>query len=109
MKKILFILLVSSFSVLSSCKKYLDTVPDNILTIEDVFQTRTNVIKYLGNIYASLPNELTQRFAGNENSGNWIGASDEAKYNWDFNYSNNINKSAWSNTDGAVSVYWTNY
>ena len=109
MRKISFIILLSSLIVLGSCKKYLDTVPDNILTIEDVFATRTNVIKYLGNIYASMPNELTQRFAGFENSGNWIGASDEAKYNWDFNYSTNMNKSAWSNTDGSVSVYWNNY
>ncbi len=109
MKKILSIFLLFGLMSLGSCKKYLETVPDNILTIDDVFNSRTNVIKYLGNIYASLPNELNQRFEGNENAGNWIGASDEAKYNWDFNYSTNMNKSAWSNTDGQVSVYWNNY
>jgi hypothetical protein len=109
MKKILSIFLLFGLISLGSCKKYLETVPDNILTIDDVFNSRTNVIKYLGNIYASLPNELNQRFEGNENAGNWIGASDEAKYNWDFNYSTNMNKSAWSNTDGQVSVYWNNY
>ncbi|MET0634506.1 MAG: RagB/SusD family nutrient uptake outer membrane protein [Chitinophagaceae bacterium] len=108
MRRISFIL-IGGLMLLASCNKYLDTVPDNILTIDDVFKTRTNVTKYLGNIYSALPNELKQRFAGLENSGNWTGASDEGKYNWDFNYSNNINKSAWSNQDGSVSVYWNNY
>lgn len=109
MKKLVYILLAGCLVLPGSCKKYLDTVPDNILTIEDVFQTRTNVMKYLGNIYSVLPNELRQRFSTLQNSGNWIGASDEAKYNWDFNYSTNMNKSAWANTDGTVSAYWSNY
>jgi starch-binding outer membrane protein, SusD/RagB family len=109
MKKILFILLLPVLFGLGSCKKYLETVPDNILTIQDVFKTRTNVIRYLGNIYQALPNEHNQRFANSENSGNWTGASDEGKYTWDFNYSTNMNKSAWANTDGNVSGYWTNY
>src|SRR5215213_4476525 len=109
MKKILSILLLVALVVLGSCKKYLETVPDNILTIDDVFKTRTNVIRYLGNIYQALPNEYNQRFANTENSGNWTGASDEGKYTWDFNYSTNMNKSAWANTDGNVSGYWTNF
>ena len=109
MKKILSMLLLFALVILGSCKKYLETVPDNILTIEDVFKTRTNVIRYLGNIYQALPNEHSQRFANTENSGNWTGASDEGKYTWDFNYSTNMNKSAWANTDGNVSGYWTNF
>lgn len=109
MKKILSISLIMILVSLGSCKKYLDTVPDNILTIEDVFKTRTNVIRYIGNIYQAMPNEFNQRFSGSENSGNWTGASDEGKYTWDFNYSTNINKSAWANTDGGISTYWDNY
>lgn len=101
--------MLASLLLLGSCSKFLDTVPDNILTIDDVFKTRTNVIKYLGNIYQAMPNEFNQRFAGNENSGNWTGAADEGKYTWDFNYSTNMNKSAWANTDGTVSAYWDNY
>ena len=109
MKKILSISLIMALVSLGSCKKYLDTVPDNILTIDDVFKTRTNVIRYIGNIYQAMPNEFNQRFSGSENSGNWTGASDEGKYTWDFNYSTNINKSAWANTDGSIATYWDNY
>ncbi len=109
MKKSFSLYLLASLVLLGSCKKYLDTVPDNILTIDDVFKTRANVTKYLGNIYASLPNEFNQRFEGSENSGDWTGASDEGKYNWDFNYTTIMNKSAWSTTDGQVRVYWVNY
>jgi len=109
MKTLLAILVLAGLVATTSCKKYLETVPDNILTIDDVFKTRTNVVRYLGNIYQALPNEFNQRFANSENSGNWTGASDEGKYTWDFNYSTNMNKSAWANTDGNVNGYWTNY
>jgi starch-binding outer membrane protein, SusD/RagB family len=109
MKRSLSIYILAALLLTTSCKKYLETVPDNILTIDDVFKTRTNVVRYLGNIYQSLPNEFNQRFANFENSGNWTGASDEGKYTWDFNYSTNMNKSAWANTDGNVNSYWTNY
>ena len=110
MKKLIISLsLITALVSMNSCKKYLDTVPDNILTIEDVFKTRTNVIRYIGNIYQAMPNEHAQRFAGSENSGVWTGASDEGKYTWDFVYANNMNKSAWANTDGNVSSYWDNF
>ncbi len=95
--------------ILASCKKYIDTVPDNLLAIEDVFKSRTHIERYLANIYNTLPNEHNQRFEGNENSGVWIGAADEGKFNWDFNYTTVMNKSAWSNTDGQVRTYWVNY
>lgn len=109
MKKIISLSLIAAMLLLGSCKKYLDTVPDNILTIEDVFKTRTNIIRYIGNIYQAMPNEYSQRFAGTENSGMWTGAADEGKYNWDFVYANNMNKSAWANTDGSVALFWNNY
>ena len=108
MKKI-SILFFLPLLLLGSCKKYLETVPDNVLTIEDAFKTRTNVTRYLANIYQALPNEFAQRFANLENSGVWTGASDEGKYTFDFVFSNNINKSVWSPTDGNVNGYWTNY
>jgi len=95
MKRILTLSLLGAILLLASCKKYLDTVPDNVLSLDDVFKSRTNIERYLANIYNTLPNEHNQRFEGNENSGVWIGASDEGKFNWDFNYTTVMNKSAW--------------
>jgi hypothetical protein len=109
MRKLSYILLAGTFLLLGSCKKYLNTVPNDVLTIDDIFTSKVNVDAYLANIYSSLPDELTQRFANYGNSGVWTGASDEGKYNWDFVYDNQMNLSTWSNTDGTVETYWANY
>ena len=109
MKRLTYIIAAGLLLVMGSCKKYLNTVPDDILTIDDIFASKQNVDKYLANIYNDLPDEFEQRFVGNSNSGPWTASSDEAKYNWDFNYSNNMNSSVWSNTDGTISTYWTSY
>lgn len=109
MRKLFYILLAGGLLLTASCKKYLNTVPDDILTIDAIFTSKANVDAYLANIYSTIPDEMNQRFAGNTNSGVWEGASDEAKYNWDFVYANQMNLSVWSNTDGTVSGYWANY
>lgn len=108
--KLRFIILSAAVLVLGvSCKKYLQTVPSDVLTIDDIFTSKANVDQYLANIYSYLPDEMEQRFAGANNSGVWEGASDEAKYNWDFVYANQMNLSTWSNTDGTVETYWASY
>ena len=109
MKRLTYILLAGSILLLGACKKYLDTVPDDVLTINDIFNSKVNTDKYLAQIYSNLPDELEQRFVGATNSGPWEASSDDAKYNWDFNYSNNMNKSVWAKTDGSVANYWVSY
>ncbi|AMR32365.1 hypothetical protein A0256_13510 [Mucilaginibacter sp. PAMC 26640] len=109
MKKITYISMCLLALSLGSCKKYLSQVPDDIITTDKIFTSRTNTDNFLANIYNAVPNELTQRYNGTDNSGPWTASSDEAKYNWDFNYSNNMNASTWSNTDGDVAQYWNNY
>jgi hypothetical protein len=109
MKIKIFPVLAAALLIFGSCKKYLQTVPSDVLTIDDIFTSKANVDAYLANIYSYLPNEMEQRFAGANNSGVWEGASDEAKYNWDFVYANQMNLSTWSNTDGTVETYWQSY
>lgn len=109
MKKVFLILSAVLALGITACNKYLDQVPDDILTIDDIFKSKTNTDNFLANIYFSLPNELQQRFTGNQNSGAWYAASDESKYTWSFNYTNNMNTGAWASTDGEVETYWTNY
>lgn len=92
-----------------SCKKYLNTVPDDVLTIDDIFTSKVNIDAYLANIYSTLPDEMVQRFPGTNNAGVWEGASDEAKFNWDFVYTNQMTLSVWSNTDANVEDYWQSY
>ena len=109
MQKLSYIILAGSLLFLGSCKKYLNAVPSDVLTIDDIFTSKANVDAYLANIYSSLPDELEQRFTGSSNSGPWEGASDDAKYNWDFVYTNQMNLSVWSNTDGTVETFWASY
>jgi ankyrin repeat protein len=109
MKRIISIITASLALGLSSCSKYLDQVPDDVITTETIFKSKSNTDKFLANIYNTLPNEHTQRYTGTDRSGVWLAASDEAKYNWDFNNANLMNRSVWSKTDGFVATYWTEY
>lgn len=63
---LLFILLV-----FSSCKKYLDVVPDNVATIDNAFTMRTQAEKYLFTCYSYMPRE------GDMNSNPAINGGDE--------------------------------
>lgn len=55
MKKIFVITTLALFGILSSCKKYLDVVPDNIATIDDAFSSRIQAEKSLYTCYSYLP------------------------------------------------------
>jgi hypothetical protein len=103
------IALIAGALLLGSCKKYLNVVPTDELTTSDIWNSKDNVEAYLANIYSTLPNELEQRYTGSGNSGVWEASSDDAKYNWGFNYSNQMNLSTWANTDGTVEQYWASY
>lgn len=50
--------LVFALVVLSSCNKYLDKKPDNLLTSDMVWQTRANAEAYLNQIYSYVQTEL---------------------------------------------------
>ncbi|MCU7552534.1 RagB/SusD family nutrient uptake outer membrane protein [Chitinophagaceae bacterium LB-8] len=53
--------------VVSSCKKYLDIVPDNIATIDQAFDLRASAKKYLFSCYSYLP---MANGGGFDNAGN---------------------------------------
>lgn len=109
MKRVFLIIAAALAIGASSCKKYLDQVPDDVLTMEDIFKSKRNTDNFLAGVYWSLPNEFRQRFTGNQISGAWTGASDESKYTWSFNYTNNMNLGSWTSSDGNVETYWTEY
>ena len=57
--------------VLFSCTKYLDKKPDNLLTEDQIWQTKANAEAYLNNVYS---------YVYNTDGGDWaaMGASDES-------------------------------
>lgn len=68
----------------TSCNDYFDQVPDDRLSLKEIFTTRDGALRYLSNVYTFLPDEFNQRQV-HETSlyrtpGPWTGASDEAEW-----------------------------
>lgn len=51
------LLMLVVLAALSSCKKYLDVVPDNVPTLENAFTMRSQAQKYLFTCYSYMPKE----------------------------------------------------
>jgi hypothetical protein len=106
MKKLIILL---TGMILFSCNDdFLNQVPDDRLTFEETFSKRSTLEQYLANIYSAIPNEYGQRYTV-QNSGPWLGASDEAEYVWGFHLGNSLNIGSWDPTTGHVSTLWSNF
>jgi hypothetical protein len=104
---IIFPIVLSAF-ILPSCKKgFLDQVPDDRLTIEQVFQRRKLSEEFLANIYSYIKDESLQ-FKEDHNP--WMGTSDEA----DVTYARAthptyyMNIGAWDQSSGYYN-FWGHY
>lgn len=71
------VLLVPALFSLSGCKKYLDQVPNDRITIEQVFQKKGPSEQYLANVYNYVPDQSDQW-----NDQPWLGNADEADITW---------------------------
>ncbi|HKO82448.1 MAG TPA: RagB/SusD family nutrient uptake outer membrane protein [Chitinophagaceae bacterium] len=70
-KQLLIVLTALVAGCLSSCSKYLDKKPDNLLTEDQIWQTRANSEAYLNNIYGYVHNSDGGDYAS-------MGAADES-------------------------------
>lgn len=66
----------------SSCKKYLDVVPDNVAVIEHAFKLRTEAEKYLFTCYSYLPKNGDGWFNAGLMSGDEIWLPQDNKAHW---------------------------
>ncbi|TCC86672.1 RagB/SusD family nutrient uptake outer membrane protein [Pedobacter frigiditerrae] len=99
------LLMVSNYS----CKKFLDQVPDDRLTFEQMYQRKSTVDQALANVYSTLPDQNQDRSASaSGNIGPWTAASDEADYTLP-NFTENVNSGSWDATSGQVNYHWQNY
>jgi hypothetical protein len=55
LKTLRTIFLTIGFFYCASCSDYLNVVPDNVMTVEDIFSTKKNAIQALANAYSYLP------------------------------------------------------
>ncbi|WEK37674.1 MAG: RagB/SusD family nutrient uptake outer membrane protein [Candidatus Pseudobacter hemicellulosilyticus] len=60
MKKTFQLIILAGALLMTGCKKYLDQVPDDRITIEQVFKKKANSEEYLANVYSHVPDESDQ-------------------------------------------------
>jgi len=95
------LLLLSGISF--SCKKYFDQVPDDRITIEEVFQKKAASEQYLANVYSYIKDQANQ-WSDNP----WTGNSDEIEVAWAKYNCYRLNIGSWSPTNGYFDL-WTAY
>lgn len=106
-KKLAYLALAGASFLAPSCNKdFLNQVPDDRITIEQVFARRRYSEEYLANIYATIPNEAYR------NTSPWEGCSDDADITYDRPGSGYdtypINLGNWSAASGYMDT-WSKY
>ncbi len=69
------ILLIGMLS--SGCKKFLDQVPNDRITIEEVFRKKASSEQFLANVYSFIPPDTHP-----QNAMPWVSTADEADFTW---------------------------
>lgn len=92
----------------TACSDYFDQVPDDRLSLKEIFTTRDGALNYLSNVYTFLPDEFNQRQV-HETSlyrtpGPWTGGCDEAEWTND-NKAKLINNNSIDATEGTMVLY----
>lgn len=103
MKNMLFksLVIVIAACAFSACKKgYLDTVPDNITTLKDIFTNRAMTEQWLARCYNNIPDLWDQPY-----NNTWSGQTDELDYAW---VTPGINSGAIT-ADNASPNTWNSY
>ena len=70
----LYIILAITFAITSCKKGFLDQVPDDRLTTDDIFESQNTTLDFLANVYSYIPDEGNQRFVTSGGAGPWIAA-----------------------------------
>ncbi|WP_162946186.1 RagB/SusD family nutrient uptake outer membrane protein [Chitinophaga barathri] len=77
MKSFILLSIITGAVFVSGCKDYLDQVPDDRITIEEVFQKKASSQQYLANVYSYVP-DISRQWEGFP----WLGNSDEVDITW---------------------------
>lgn len=100
--KIIPAILLGCLLLVSCNKKFLDQVPDDRVTIDQVFKQRRTTEAYLAQVYRYVSDQFNQRFVYP-----WTGGSDEVKYVFTFSPSQIINNGSISSSTGFVIDFWS--
>lgn len=100
-KNIIYICLL--LPLISSCSDYLDQVPNDRQTMDEVFQKKGPTEQYLANVYSFVPDE-SNVWEGCP----WVGNTDELEVAWAKYPIYRINVGNWNAADAPFSN-WNNY
>lgn len=90
-----YILLLAGMLTFSSCKDYLDKQPDDMLTMDNVFASRTQTQAYLSSVYSFIPDVLSM-----QNNYNTLGICDEGDFIWAASWAGQMNNGNWNPSSG---------
>ena len=106
MKKYNILILLSLVLVLFSCEDYLDQVPEEKLTDEDLFKSKDDAIKVLTQVYSTYLNPLDftedMGFASDELDANWSGYIPALKDKGEFTSNNGKIADLWKENYNAI-------
>ncbi|MCD8178801.1 MAG: RagB/SusD family nutrient uptake outer membrane protein [Tannerellaceae bacterium] len=78
------VLAILSLLLATSCSDYFDQVPDDRLSLNEIFKTRNGARGYLASVYTYMPDEFNQRQVHETDifrtQGPWTAASDETEF-----------------------------
>lgn len=95
-KYILHILIFFALMPFVSCADYLNKVPDEDLTVDDIFTNRDYANYYLAHIYSWLPTESNFADPGGSWRNPFVGGCDEMEIAYGGSYTHQINSGAWN-------------
>jgi len=107
MKKISILLTLFMLITASSCKKYLQPLLDDQLTLDQVFQDRNQSDMYLATIYDYMPDNLFILFTNCDDP--MVFASDDGKIQFTTTEAAKLTAGNWSPSDQPISYYWTRF
>ncbi len=104
MNKILFIATGILLITLSACQKnFLEKMPDEDLTIDDVFSQHRYAENFLTSVYFNLPEEYNMSDAGGRNP--FIAATDEMNITWSYAFSHQMATGAWGPSNIGTDIW----
>lgn len=79
-----------------SCEDYLDKLPDEDLTVDDIFDSRDYTRNFLAHIYSWMPTESNFADPGGAWRNPFVGGCDEMEIAYGGSYTHQINSGAWN-------------
>ena len=99
-------LLLTAGATAVSCESFLDMTPDEVLTVDDVFNNRIYTRNFLTHIYSWTPSECNMADDGGAWRNPYTGGCDEMEIAFGGAYSHQINSGGWSPSDISRTQVW---